>query len=96
MPSWTPKQEREYEHIKESYEERGRGGERAAEIAARTVNKQRREHGETPQRKTQGTGNPNRPLTERTKVELQNLARSRQIAGRSRMSKAELVRALQH
>lgn len=96
MPSWTPKQEREYEHIKDSYEERGRGGERAAEIAARTVNKQRREHGETPQRKTQGTGNPNRPLTERTKVELQNLARSRQIAGRSRMSKAELVRALQH
>ena len=96
MPSWTPKQEREYEHIKDSYEERGRGSERAAEIAARTVNKQRREHGETPQRKTQGTGNPNRPLTERTKVELQNLARSRQIAGRSRMSKAELVRALQH
>lgn len=96
MPNWTAKQEREYEHIKDSYRGRGRSGEKAAGIAARTVNKQRREHGETPQHKTQGTGNPNRPLLERTKAELQNLARSRQIAGRSRMNKAELVKALQH
>ena len=40
------KRDRQYEHIKESYEERGQTG-RAAEIAARTVNKQRREAGET-------------------------------------------------
>lgn len=42
----SPKREREYEHIKESYEKRGQG-KRAEEIAARTVNKQRAEAGET-------------------------------------------------
>jgi len=41
------KRDREYEHIKESYEERGTSEERAEEIAARTVNKDRAEHGET-------------------------------------------------
>lgn len=40
------KRERQYEHIKESYEKRGQKG-RAEEIAARTVNKERAEHGET-------------------------------------------------
>ena len=48
MPkSWSDKRERQYEHIKESYEERGAGEEKAEEIAARTVNKQRAEDGET-------------------------------------------------
>ena len=42
----TPKEERQYEHIKESYEKRGQKG-RAEEIAARTVNKERAERGET-------------------------------------------------
>ena len=42
----TPKEERQYEHIKESYEKRGQG-KRAEEIAARTVNKERAERGET-------------------------------------------------
>src|SRR3954468_10118739 len=42
----TPKEERQYEHIKESYEKRGQKG-RATEIAARTVNKERAEKGET-------------------------------------------------
>lgn len=48
MPKrWSDKRERQYEHIKDSYEERGRSGEKAEELAARTVNKERREAGET-------------------------------------------------
>jgi plasmid stabilization system protein ParE len=47
MPrSWSPKRERQYEHIKESYEERGVSEDESEERAARTVNKERREHGE--------------------------------------------------
>jgi plasmid stabilization system protein ParE len=45
--AWSPKRERQYEHIKESYEERGISGDEAEERAARTVNKDRREAGET-------------------------------------------------
>jgi hypothetical protein len=41
------KRDRQYEHIKDSYEERGVSTDEAEERAARTVNKQRREHGET-------------------------------------------------
>jgi hypothetical protein len=41
------KRERQYEHIKESYEDRGVAPGEAEERAARTVNKTRREHGET-------------------------------------------------
>lgn len=95
MPSWTEKDERQYEHIKESALERGEGEDRAEEIAARTVNKHRREEGRTPNKTTQGTGNPTRPLDQRTRDELRNLAAEKKIAGRSRMSKAELVRALE-
>lgn len=48
MPNaWSGKRERQYEHIKESEEKQGRSEKRAKEIAARTVNKQRREQGET-------------------------------------------------
>jgi plasmid stabilization system protein ParE len=48
MPAGSsPKRERQYEHIKESYEDRGVDKDEAEERAARTVNKQRREHGET-------------------------------------------------
>ncbi|HTS14310.1 MAG TPA: hypothetical protein VMH24_01480 [Candidatus Sulfotelmatobacter sp.] len=43
----SPKRERQYEHIKESYEDRGVSEGEAEERAARTVNKQRAEHGET-------------------------------------------------
>ncbi|HET7205792.1 MAG TPA: hypothetical protein VFI95_04350 [Terriglobales bacterium] len=42
----SPKRKRQYEHIKQSYKKRGQSG-RAEEIAARTVNKQRRESGQT-------------------------------------------------
>ena len=48
MPrSWSDKRERQYEHIKESYEDRGRSHDKAEELAARTVNKERSEAGET-------------------------------------------------
>jgi hypothetical protein len=43
----SPKRERQYEHIKDSYEDRGVSADEAEERAARTVNKQRAEHGET-------------------------------------------------
>ncbi len=45
--AWTDKRERQYQHIKESYEERGVDEDEAEERAARTVNKERAEHGET-------------------------------------------------
>ena len=45
--AWSDKRERQYEHIKDGYEERGVGEDKAEEIAARTVNKERREAGET-------------------------------------------------
>jgi plasmid stabilization system protein ParE len=48
MPeSWSDKRERQYEHIKDSYEERGVSNDEAEERAARTVNKERAEMGET-------------------------------------------------
>ena len=96
MPrGWTEKDERKYEHIKESERKLGRPMKRAKEIAARTVNKGRREEGRTRNRRTMGTGNPRTDLTERTKEELLNRARQLGIAGRSRMNKNELVRSIQ-
>lgn len=44
---WSDKRERQYEHIKDSYKDRGVGTDEAEERAARTVNKERREEGET-------------------------------------------------
>lgn len=94
MPSWSKKDRRKYEHIKESAEERGKSEEQAQQIAARTVNKQRRESGRTPNRQTQGTGNPNSKLEDRTVDELRNLAAEKKIRGRSKMRKQELVDAI--
>jgi len=92
MPSkWSDKEERQYRHIKDSSQERGVPEKRAEEIAARTVNKHRREAGKTPNKRTQGTGNPNRPLEERSRDELYNRAKDLDIAGRSKMNKGELV-----
>ncbi len=45
--AWSPKRERQYEHIKESELDAGRSEERAEEIAARTVDEERAEKGET-------------------------------------------------
>jgi hypothetical protein len=44
--AWSQKRERQYEHVKESELDAGRSEDRAEEIAARTVNKQRAESGE--------------------------------------------------
>lgn len=78
---WRDKRERQYEHIKQGLMERGTGEERAEEIAARTVNKERALHGET-----QKTGF--------TYDELREEARRRGVKGRSRMNKEELGRVL--
>lgn len=94
MPGWTAEDERKYAHIKEGYEERGTPRERAEEIAARTVNKERRAEGRTPNRRTEGTGNPRRAMEERTRDELYNRARELHIRGRSGMRKGDLARAI--
>src|SRR6266849_7711519 len=97
MPqAWTDKDERKYEHIKESSLERGANEDKAEEIAARTVNKNRRIEGRTPNVRTQGTGNPNRSIEERSRDEVYNRAKELKIRGRSKMSKAELVEAVRH
>ena len=55
QPGWSRKRERQYEHIKEGLREHGRSEDLAEEIAARTVNKERAEHGETKSQR-KGTG----------------------------------------
>jgi hypothetical protein len=102
--AWSPKRERQYRHIKEGLLERGRGREGAEEVAARTVNKERARAGEARQasktstrdissarrgglRSHRGPGGP-------TRDQLYNEAKHKGVRGRSRMSKAELARAI--
>ena len=95
MPdAWSDHREKQFDEIKQSYIERGKSEEEAAEIAGRTVNKQRREHGETPNQSSQGTGNPNTSLDDRTVDELRNRAAELNIDGRSDMNKDQLVKAI--
>jgi hypothetical protein len=95
MPKqWSNKDERQSQHVKQSERERGRPEKRAEEIAARTVNKQRRSEGRTPNKTTQGTGNPGTLLQDRTVAELRNRAAELDVRGRSSMKKDELVRAI--
>jgi hypothetical protein len=94
MAEWTHKDERQYEHINESEIERGKSEDDAQEVAARTVNKQRRKEGRTPNSTTQGTGNPSTSLEYRTVDELRNRAAELNIAGRSKLKKAELIEAI--
>lgn len=95
MPKvWNDKDERQYEHIKKNEKQRGKDESTAEEIAARTVNKQRRKEGRTPNKRTQGTGNPNQPLEKRTKDELYNRAQELNIKGRSKMNKSELIKMI--
>lgn len=92
--SWTKKDERMYNHIKEGARDDGKSESKAQEIAARTVNKHRREEGRTKNKRTSGTGNPNKPLAERTRDELYNLAQEMNVKGRGKMTKDELLSAL--
>ncbi|RKT05565.1 hypothetical protein BX286_3565 [Streptomyces sp. 3211.6] len=102
----SPKRERQYEHIKESAEQRGESTERAKEIAARTVNKERARAGEskTASRSSLDDMSSSKRGGQRshsgaqgpTKEQLYNEARQRNIKGRSQMDKAELKRALGH
>lgn len=94
--AWSDKRERQYEHIKEGELERGRSEDRAEEIAARTVNKQRREAGETKSQTSRATGNPNQSLEGRSKHELYNRAKELHIDGRSRMTKSQLIQAIRN
>ena len=106
MPAGSnAKRERQYEHIRESAEDGGASEERAKEIAARTVNKERARAGEarTASRtstqdmssgerggKRSGSSGPRG----RTRDQLYNEAKDRNIEGRSKMSKQELQRAV--
>jgi len=95
MPNaWNDKDERQYQHIRKSVQSRGKSIQEAESIAARTVNKQRREEGRTPNKTTSGTGNPNKSLEQHSRQELYNRAKQLKIAGRSRMTKEELIRAI--
>jgi hypothetical protein len=107
MPkSWSDKRERQYEHIKEGQKKQGRGEDRAEEIAARTVNKNRARSGESrtasrtsvqdksPQRRGgKRSGNRKGPGGP-TRDQLYNEARKKNIKGRSSMTKKELLNAL--
>lgn len=92
--AWSDKDERQYEHIKQSELDDGTSEDRAEEIAARTVNKRRREEGRTENETTSGTGNPNTRLEERTADELRNRADELGIQGYSEMNKDELISAI--
>ena len=103
--AWSNKRERQYEHIKESEKKQGRSTKRAKEIAARTVNKERARKGEARQssrtsrrdissgRRGGQRSGTNRPKG-RTKEQLYNEAKRRNIAGRSKMNKQQLQRAV--
>ena len=83
-----------YGHVKENEIDRGREPDHAEEIAARTVNKQRREEGRTQNTRTTGTGNPSSELENRTFDELYNRAKELRIKGRGKMRKADLIEAI--
>jgi len=99
------KRGRQYEHIKDSLEERGRSEGEAEEIAARTVNKERARHGEARQSsklsredissgRRGGIRSHRSGPRGRTRDQLYEEAKRRNIRGRSRMTKAELTDAL--
>src|SRR3954454_16707589 len=102
--TWSKKRERQYEHIKEGLEERGRGEGKAAEIAARTVNKERARSGEARQSSRTSTHDisssrrgglrSHRGAGGRTMAQLYQEAKRKNVRGRSSMSKAELERAV--
>jgi hypothetical protein len=101
MPkAWSGKRERQYEHVKESEKKQGRSTKRAKEIAARTVNKQRAQKGETKgsSSKSRSSSSSSRSSSSgnggQTKEQLYNQAKRLNIPGRSKMSKQQLQRAV--
>ena len=103
--AWSAKRERQYKHVKESVKEQGASEQKAEEIAARTVNKERARAGEakTSSRTSRedissgrrgGLRSGMSRTKGRTKEQLYNEARSMGIDGRSHMNKAQLQRAV--
>ena len=102
--TWSPKRERQYAHIKEGLLDSGKSNALAEEIAARTVNKERAQHGEAREASKsslddisasrRGGLRSHSGAAGRTLAQLYNEARQRGIKGRSAMSKAELLKAL--
>ena len=99
------KRDRQYEHIKNSERSRGVSNRRSEEIAARTVNKERAGSGESKTRSRLSTGDissgsrggqrSGKPGPRgRTREQLYQEARKLGVHGRSRMSKAQLQRAV--
>jgi general stress protein YciG len=83
MPSGaSPKRERQYEKIKQSAKKSGRYGARAEEVAARTVNKIRREKGETKAQRPRSKKSPTRTKARATKSRRSSKSPAR--TGRSR------------
>jgi hypothetical protein len=104
--AWNAKRERQYEHIKDGLEERGDSEELASEIAARTVNKERARAGESAEASNasirdissgrRGGLRSHKGPGGRTKAQLYEEARHKGVEGRSKMTKAELERAVDH
>jgi hypothetical protein len=103
--AWSSKRERQYEHVVKSEMKRGRSTKRAKEIAARTVNKERarsseaRESSRSSRRdmssgRRGGLRSGRSGPRGRTKEQLYNEAKRMNIEGRSKMSKAQLQRAV--
>jgi hypothetical protein len=102
--AWSKKRERQYDHIKEGLEERGRGEQTAEEIAARTVNKERARSGEAEQSSklsTEDLSSSRRGGLRshegpggRTRDQLYEEARRSGVKGRSKMTKKELEQAV--
>ena len=101
---WSDKRERQYEHVKEGLLERGEREDKAEEIAARTVNKERARAGEAMTASRSSTDDissgrrgglrSHRGPGGRTKAQLYNEAKHKGVKGRSKMTKAQLERAV--
>ena len=106
MPkAWNAKRERQYEHIKDGLEERGTAEDKAEEIAARTVNKERARAGEAKESsrlsrddissgRRGGLRSGTRRPKGRTRDQLYEEAKDKGIEGRSKMNKEQLQRAV--
>jgi plasmid stabilization system protein ParE len=102
--AWNDKRERQYEHIKESLKDRGNSEDKAEEIAARTVNKERARSGEAKQASRtsvkdisssrRGGLRSHKGPGGRTRDQLYEEAKRKGIEGRSKMNKQQLERAV--